>query len=90
MVIEARDARRAREELRVRSLDVLIVEVGSGSGDGFRLAQHARRLQPRLHVIYMSDWSLKERPVSGAVFLERPVRLAALDEALRWLHVATV
>jgi CheY-like chemotaxis protein len=72
-------------------LSALITDIDLGAGpDGFNVAHYARKLYPRLPVVFVSGTMGAHHPakgVEGSVFLAKPFHptqiIRALDQALR-------
>ena len=55
--------------------DLLITDIRlPGRHDGWSVAEEARRHQPRISVIYVTASHQLHAPVTGSVFLRKPVR----------------
>jgi len=87
-VLESQSAHDAVELARTHSasIDVLLTDVVMPGLRGTELAQQVQELCPDVQVIYISGYAqgLPEAQVpKGAVFLQKPFRLASLGEQLK-------
>jgi CheY-like chemotaxis protein len=76
---------------RLEYLDALLTDIDLGKGpDGFDVARYARKLYPRLPVVFVSGTMAAHHPahgVEGSVFIAKPFHpaqlLKALDQLIR-------
>ncbi len=84
IVLTASDGFEAVRILGDRHVDLMIADVRMPGLDGLQLGRQARLMRPNLHIIFISG-----RPLGGeailefATLLEKPIRAAALLEAVR-------
>ena len=65
------------------SFDLLITDIRlPGGRDGWSVAEEARRYDPRISVIYMTASHQQKSPVTGSVFLRKPIRPKLLIEII--------
>lgn len=86
--VPALGADAALEELRARAFDVLFTDVVMpGSMDGVSLSHQARKLQPRLKILFSSGYARNMATELGQFgpLLSKPYRKQHLAEALRKL-----
>jgi CheY-like chemotaxis protein len=86
LVLEAPDAEAALDMVAARDdLDVMLTDINLPGADGFALARAARRLRPRLPVVYASGRAReadRRRALPGTIFLAKPFSLANALETL--------
>jgi DNA-binding response OmpR family regulator len=94
-VVTASDGYAALRVLVERSVDLLLTDLKMPGINGFELAQQARLMRPRLHVIYLSGHSadIESRGPTYGRLVQKPVRAAELvavigQEIARTDHVA--
>jgi CheY-like chemotaxis protein len=76
------------------ALRALITDIGVGPGiSGWDIASHARELQPRVPVVYLSGYGAEDWPAQGvpdSLMLQKPVTsdqvVAAVSEVLNRTH----
>ena len=72
-VIEAEDGAVALELLRKSEVDVLVTDIRMPIIDGWTLAEEARKLNPRIGVVYMTGYvATPDRKVQNSAFLYKP------------------
>lgn len=85
-VLEAENAEAALDLVAAREdLDVMLTDINLPGADGFALARAARRLRPRLPVVYASGRAReadRKRALPGTIFLAKPFTLANAIETL--------
>jgi CheY-like chemotaxis protein len=88
-VLEAEDAESALRLLATRNdIALLLTDINLPGADGFALARAARRLRPRLPVVYASGRYREadpQRALPDAVFLAKPF---SVSSAVATLHGA--
>lgn len=84
-VVEATSGDEALPVLQSGGIDVLVTDISMpGTLDGWALAEQARRMEPRLAVVYSTSGPVDaERKVRGSLYLRKPYRLDALVAAIR-------
>jgi PAS domain S-box-containing protein len=91
-IIEANDGTEGLDVLRDsgNGIDLLLTDVQMPRMDGVSLAESARKLFPRLPIVFMSGYAdpAHVRPPKGSVFLSKPFRPKVLVEAVRELIAA--
>jgi CheY-like chemotaxis protein len=87
LVLEAETAEEALGVLRTKPVDLLFTDIRlPGDMDGWRLAEEARSLNPRLPVIYATGYSTETpRLVRNGVFLHKPYLPSAVVATIRRL-----
>src|ERR1041384_3480621 len=84
-IIEAGDGIEGLDTLRDsgNGIDLLLTDVQMPRMDGVSLAESARKLFPRLPIVFMSGYAdpAHVRPPKGSVFLSKPFRPKVLVEA---------
>jgi CheY-like chemotaxis protein len=65
-------------------VDLLFTDIRLPGGmDGWKLAEAARRMRPRLPVIYVTGYSVEQpRRVSGSRFMTKPYRASMVIQAI--------
>jgi CheY-like chemotaxis protein len=85
-VLEAPDAEAALDMVAARDdLAVMLTDIYLPGADGFALARAARRLRPRLPVVYASGRAReadRRRALPGTILLAKPFTLANAIETL--------
>lgn len=85
-VLEAENAEAALDLVAARDdLDVMLTDINLPGADGFALARAARRLRPRLPVVYASGRAReadRRRALPGTIFLAKPFTVANAIETL--------
>jgi CheY-like chemotaxis protein len=85
-VLEAPDAEAALDMVAARDdLAVMLTDINLPGADGFALARAARRLRPRLPVVYASGRAReadRRRALPGTILLAKPFTLANAIETL--------
>jgi two-component system, cell cycle sensor histidine kinase and response regulator CckA len=85
-VLESHSPGDAQKLARQTAIDVLLTDVVMPGIRGTELARQVTEFHPGAHVIYMSGFAqnVPEAQIpSGAVFLQKPFRFAALAEQLK-------
>jgi CheY-like chemotaxis protein len=83
-VIEAETGEQAVALCKDRAADALFTDIRlPGQIDGWDVAEQCRRIDPKLPVIYVTGYSLKEhRPVPGSRFFQKPYHAAQVIDAI--------
>ncbi|HZB91447.1 MAG TPA: response regulator [Stellaceae bacterium] len=82
-VVTARDGFEAIRILAERHVDLMIADIKMPGLDGAELASQAKVMRPRLHVIYITGFLDQRQKARSNPLLEKPIRAAALIEAIR-------
>jgi two-component system response regulator AtoC len=79
-VLLALDGYEALQILASKPVDLMITDIRMPGMDGLQLAHEAKRLYPKVGVIYLSGYPVS---ASDAVVLQKPVRMTELVSAVR-------
>ena len=84
-VIEATSGDEALPVLQAGGIDVLVTDISMpGALDGWELAEEARRMEPRIAIVYSSSGPVNAaRQVSGSLYLRKPYHPDAIVAAIR-------
>ena len=84
-VIEAATGEEALERCRQRVADALLTDIMlPGSVTGWDVAEHCRKADPHLPVVYMTGYSFPEpRPVPGSRIFVKPVKFETVAKTIR-------
>jgi CheY-like chemotaxis protein len=83
--LEVHDSYNGHDALRILSsrpeITMMLVDVRMPGMTGPELAQKARQLRPRLHVVLISGYA-DEAPLPDVPFVRKPIRMSIIEEVV--------